>query len=393
MRSFVQKIVFACFIAIIGTSVSGQNSGLTEQERDAQFQQDRQKQAAEFRKWKTEAQGIFTVYSPPVGLSKVITFIGDNTPNSQSNSEAIARLYAVAESACPGFGTAKIERSPTEDGGASIDHQTATNYCSLDTSRSIRGAIRNGQPFITYDGSPYVFVLLLNPNADPKPAIQEISPIRMSDFITSRLTPAINLDGTRQIQSWEMADTVSVEEAKSSRVGSANAKVSNTASADAGEATSNTTPADLKAAIDAIPRANRPIGLIYTEGAWDSYNMTVTFNPHMLFPNGITINPNCTAWNPMKPITKDTAMGCGFDTYRLEGDTAFIDSKSESINDYQGFKKGERVSVNFSNIGGLANNGLNPPGANATWGGDLAMSPSGKIQVGSWSGSTINGSG
>jgi hypothetical protein len=148
----------------------------------------------------------------------------------------------------------------------------------------------------------------------------------------------------------------------------------------------------LQTAIDRIPQDRRPIGLVYSEGPWDSYKMQVTFRPHLLFPNGIAISPNCTSWDPAKPITKTMAMGCEFDRYTLQGRTAYIGRDHESIDDYQGFKKGERLSINFSTVGGLANNGLNA-GSNATWGGELTMSPTGKIQVGSWSGATVSGAG
>jgi hypothetical protein len=151
-------------------------------------------------------------------------------------------------------------------------------------------------------------------------------------------------------------------------------------------------PSSLKAAIDAIPTDRRPIGLVYSEGPWDSYKMQVTFRPHLLFPNGIAISPDCTSWDPAKPITKTMAMGCEFDRYTLQGRTAYIGRDHESIDDYQGFKKGERLSINFSTVGGLANNGLNA-GSNATWGGALTMSPMGKIQVGRWSGATVSGAG
>jgi hypothetical protein len=148
----------------------------------------------------------------------------------------------------------------------------------------------------------------------------------------------------------------------------------------------------LQAAIDRIPKDRRPIGLVYSEGPWDSYKMQVTFRPHLLFPNGIAISPDCTSWDPAKPITKTMAMGCEFDRYTLQGRTAYIGRGHESIDDYQGFKKGERLSINFSTVGGLANNGLNA-GSNATWGGELTMSPTGKIQVGRWSGVTVSGAG
>jgi hypothetical protein len=148
----------------------------------------------------------------------------------------------------------------------------------------------------------------------------------------------------------------------------------------------------LQAAIDRIPKDRRPIGLVYSEGPWDSYKMQVTFVPHLLFPNGIAISPDCTSWDPAKPIAKQSAMGCSYDRYTLEGRTAYFSGDHESIDDYQGFKKGERLSINFSTVGGLANNGLNA-GSNATWGGALTMTPQGKIQVASWSGATVSGAG
>ncbi len=373
-------------VMAMGTPSLAQQPTETKEERDARFLENRQKQAAEFKKWKTETQGIFTVYSPPVGQSKVITFIGDSTWKTEKNKEAFTRLYTVAESACPGFNNVKIEPSVLGNGGGAAYLETAKNYCSLNTTRGLRASINSGQSRIAYDGSPFVFVLLLNPNSDPKPASPEISTIRMAGFIQSQLTPLIKHDGTPQARSWETADA-------DFGGGIASTEISNTSETNAGQMVSKTPSTDLKAAMDAIPAAHRPIGVVYTEGEWDSYNMSISFTPHILFPNGIAISPSCTEWNPMQPITKTSAMGCFFYTYTLKGSTAYLDSKGQSIHDYQGFKKGERVSVNFSNIGGLANNGLNPPGANATWGGDLSMSPSGRIQVGSWSGSSMSGPG
>lgn len=382
---FIRSSLCIILLLAIGVPALAQQQTETTEQFDTRFQESRQKQADEFKKWKTETQGVFTVYTPPSGGSRLISFIGDAGTDSARNVEGIARLALAAESACPGFSKTKPDPSLTSATGATQHLETEKNYCSLTIARSVRLSQSIGQPTITTAGSPMVVVLLLAANSDKEPNDQALSMVYMASYIQSRLTPLIKPDGTAQVPTWE-------SDGNSKIAARTNGTIATLKKNDPlPEAIPNTSSSDLKAVMDAIPRANRPIGLVYTEGAWDSFNMSVTFNAHLLFPNGIAINPKCPAWNPMKPITQTTAMGCGFGTYTLEGDRAYIDGKSESINDYQGFKKGERVSINFSNIGGLANNGLNPAGANATWGGDLTMTPSGQIRVGSWSGATVDG--
>jgi hypothetical protein len=314
----------------------------------------------EMTTWNPESYDTISVFSSPDGFSKIVSYLGEVEKTTDKSNEKYGLLTKLASDNCPEFSSA-----PEEDAGSfRVKGNSGPKIrCTLFTSTNDKGAIFATLLLDDIAGNKkrvdHAFgVHVLSKEPSEKRIIGSGAPVAAASSPTASYAPAV---------------TPAAQNAKQAQAASGSS-------------------ASLKAAIDKIPADRRPIGLVYTEGGWDSYNMMTKWVPHLLFPNGITISPDCKLWDPMRPITKDTAMGCYYDSYRLEGRTAYIDGKGQSIDDYQGFKKGERLSVNFSTVGGLAMNGLNP-GVNSTWGGDLTMTPEGRIGVGSWSGASMSGAG
>jgi hypothetical protein len=323
--------------------------------------------------WKTEKQGIFTVHSPPVGNTKVISFQGDVDRETAKNAEGLTRLMAVAEAACPGFSKKEIVKKKFGAGGT-ISTETDKNYCLLESSRSAKAFVKNGAPAITFDESPLVVVLLLRPKTDNNPASNNVSMGKLAKRILQKLAPAIYLRGTAQ----------------SSEV-MANAAVNNLPGNKSNDIAVPQSPStSLKAAMDAIPRANRPIGMAMKEGEWDSYKMMVEYTNMVLFPSGVAIPATCRNWNPQKPV--GPAMGCGITRYTLSnGRVTFSgDKEPADLSDFSGFMPGKSILINVGNIGG---GGASTYGGsiNQVSGGELKMTLSGDISSGDWVSNSIQG--
>jgi hypothetical protein len=154
--------------------------------------------------------------------------------------------------------------------------------------------------------------------------------------------------------------------------------------------TTTAPPKTLKAAMDAIPDANRPIGMASVEGEWDSYNATITFDNYMLFPGGYAINSECAGWNAMKPPSAQPK--CSTVRYtKLGPNSVRIGGENSDLDLFQPFRAGEMVNYDYGNIGG---------GGASTYGGGtsqisgsgLKLTPSGKVTVSNWTGTTVSGS-
>ena len=165
--------------------------------------------------------------------------------------------------------------------------------------------------------------------------------------------------------------------------------------------------ARLKQAVAAIPAQSRPVGAV-TYGTssyvgWPpSYVYKVT--SRMLFSNGLA--STCADWDPgqfapnrnQPPFVED---GCDLIPWRkTTGTTEFqSDDRSWSAADSGdgviGFKPGERIDIDFGNVGGIGFNFGGGAGAVATStisGGTLRMTSDGWIAVGDWSSTVISGS-
>ncbi len=147
----------------------------------------------------------------------------------------------------------------------------------------------------------------------------------------------------------------------------------------------------LKAAMDAIPVAHRPIGIGVAEGEWDSYNMMTEYNFYALYPGGIALNMKC----PIDPKTPPSRRNCGKTQWTKKDGKIYIDGKKgsdDAASDiYFGFKPGERVSVDFGNISGGSAGGQFTGTTSVVAGDTLKMDVSGNIAIGSWSGASYNG--
>jgi hypothetical protein len=305
--------------------------------------------AADFKNWKSfdTAKG-FEAYAEENEYAFVISFRGGDKSKRASNDDGFKKIMSFAEKICPGM--IEVELESVDESTSRMQHISKAHRCDILVGKNNKGELA------------YVFT------AEKMPA--DLRRDRMGLYIYSKMQGIL---GEGDIKLLENRDSIN-------------------GSATNGTGVSNTQPQTLKEAIDRIPADRRPIGVIYTEGAWDSSNAMATWTPHILFPNGIAISPKCRRWNPLGPIVGEEAMGCGIYKYRLEGRTAYLDGKSESLDDYQGFKKGEMLSINFDRVGGLSPM-MSTPGVNSTWGSELTMTSQGKINVGNWSGATVTGTG
>jgi hypothetical protein len=368
-RSFKYAIMLA-FAAQSGMAFS---QGMTQQEKD-EVNRRQTKQTAELGKWKTEQQGIFTIHIPPTGTSKIISYKSNLQTNGKEWNEVLARLLAVGESACPGFGNSKVNKS---NGSVLMYLDTEKTYCSLDMRMSTKVIEKNGEYLVTYT-NPTAFVLLLNSNSDPEPSDRELSVVRVAGRLAGQMTDFIRPDGTIQPETTESGiDDSGVNAGSSTKVGSTSQSIAS--------------PTSLKAAMDAIPRANRPIGMAMREGEWDSYNMQVEYTNMVLFPGGVAIPATCRNWNPQQSPKNIT--GCGTSSYTLSNGQVRFPGKSDAsdLTDFTGFTAGKSVSIDVGNVSG---GGASTYGASISQvsGGELLMTPSGDISSGDWVSNSLSGS-
>ncbi|MFC4292456.1 hypothetical protein ACFOWX_08515 [Sphingorhabdus arenilitoris] len=141
----------------------------------------------------------------------------------------------------------------------------------------------------------------------------------------------------------------------------------------------------LKASIDRIPAANRPIGMASVEGEYDSYNASITFDNYLLFPGGYAINSTCKGWNPILPPARQT--DCSVVRYTAAGrGMVRIGGSMSETNLFEPFSAGERVSYDYGNISG--NGGA---GYSQTSGSGLKLTRDGQIRLSDWSGTSLSG--
>jgi hypothetical protein len=162
----------------------------------------------------------------------------------------------------------------------------------------------------------------------------------------------------------------------------------------------------LKQAIAAIPAQNRPVGAVtYGTGSYSGWpaSYTYTVTTRMLFGNGLS--STCSDWDPgqfsprrgQPPFATDD---CSLIAWRkAAGAVEFqSDDRSWSSADIAegvfGFKPGERIDIEFGNVGGIGFNFGTPGGVAASTlsGGTLRMTRDGWIAVGDWSTTVISGS-
>jgi hypothetical protein len=164
------------------------------------------------------------------------------------------------------------------------------------------------------------------------------------------------------------------------------------AAGDGKTAPSTAAPTSLKAALDAIPRANRPIGMAF-RSEWNSVSMSMGYTPWLLFANNIALEADCPAWNPAVSLTVSKPRNCDITRYSKTGDKiSFDDDDPIDTGGFFGFKSGDRLTVNMSRQGGGSVGG----GFGATSvlsSGELKMTATGRIDVGSWTGTSTQGGG
>jgi hypothetical protein len=160
--------------------------------------------------------------------------------------------------------------------------------------------------------------------------------------------------------------------------------------------------AALKAIIERIPRANRPIDMAY-RSEWDSVSMSMSFVPWVLFSGGIAVEADCKTWNynftPALGTTSKAAIGCPYAQWRKVGDSIKFDSDdpvdhgdANSPSRFAGFAPGQRIAISMHRqSGGSVSGGFNSS-TSVVSSGELKMSMTGQISVGSWTGVSTQGS-
>jgi hypothetical protein len=365
-RSLKYALLLA-FAAQSGMAFSAQSNIPTEEEVAQEMKVHFAKQDAELAKWKAEKQGDFSVLSPLVGDTKMIIYEGDADEQSARNIEAINRLTTVANTACPGLSNQPIEKQGLMVGGVKA-LETEKNLCQLAMSRSVQFVAVDGQVTSSAQNSPLVIVLLLKPKAQIQSTDSALQMTALARRKLMLLTPLLDLKGNKLIPG--ALATVPVNQ--------------NNASA------SSPAPTSLKAAMDAIPRANRPIGMSMRKDGWDSFNAMIKYTNMVLFPGGVAINADCRNWTPQQSPKNIT--GCGTSSYTLSnGKVRFPgDDEAADLSDFRGFAAGKSVSIKVGNVGGagIASYG---GGINQVSGGELLMTPSGDISSGDWVSNSIQG--
>jgi hypothetical protein len=154
-------------------------------------------------------------------------------------------------------------------------------------------------------------------------------------------------------------------------------------------------PASLKAAINRIPPANRPIDMAY-RSEWDSVSMSMSYVPWVLFADNIAVEADCDTWNysytPSRATISKNAIGCDVATWRkVGGSIKFDDDDPVDHGGFGRFAPGERINIAMRRQGGgSVGGGFGSTSVISS--GDLRMTPAGQIAIGSWSGVTTTGS-
>jgi hypothetical protein len=367
-RSLKYALLLA-FAAQSGMAFSAQSNIPTEEEVAQEMKVHFAKQDAGMAKWKAEKQGDFSVLSPLVGDTKMIIYEGDADEQSARNKEAYYRLTSVADAACPGLS----KQTPVKNGialGGVMKLESDKNICQFSISRSVQFISVNGEIGGSAANSPVVAVLLLKPKSEIESSVAGLQMTALATRKLMLLTPLLDLNGNK---------IAPPEKYKAEESNQTTTSLSSPA------------PTSLKAAMDAIPRANRPIGMSMRKGEWDSFNAITEYINMVLFPGGVAIPATCRDWNPQQSPRANT--GCETTSYTLSnGKVRFPgDDEAADLSDFRGFAAGKSVSIKVGNVGGagIASYG---GGINQVSGGELLMTPSGAISSGDWVSNSISGS-
>jgi hypothetical protein len=142
----------------------------------------------------------------------------------------------------------------------------------------------------------------------------------------------------------------------------------------------------LKTAVARIPVANRPVGMGYLS-EWDSVSMAMGYTPYLLFSGGFAVEADC-AWNPfMSPRESARLNKCDTTIWRGTSANVYVGTDDPvASGGFTGFKAGERLSINMSNVsGGSAGS------TSVLSSGTLRMDMQGNIQIGAWTGTNTQG--
>jgi hypothetical protein len=367
--NYLKYLIMLAFMAQHGMALSqdaGQDEGEIVKARFA-------KQDAVFAKWKSSNEGTFTLYSPPTGDTKIIVYQGEAGETSQKNDEAFDRLGTVANTACPGLLSQPVDKRGLYDGGT-MSLETDKNLCELSMTRSVQIYVKDGQPAFSTANSPMVLVLLLKPKTQCESNDPELKMSALAMRKLIQLTPPLKADGSLII----------------ANSGAASNSPNGPWQASAGS--TSPAPTSLKAAMDAIPRANRPIGMAMRKGEWDSYSRSIEYTNMVLFPGSVAIPADCKGWNPQAPAKNVT--GCDITTYSLANGKVRFPGVDEAVDltDFVGYAPGKPVSIKVGNAGsgssGSSFEGLGGSVIQVSRG-ELLMTPAGDISSGSWVSNSI----
>ncbi len=270
------------------------------------------------------------------------------TPKTKQNERDVARLFASKLAQCPGLVTAPVQA--TANGrGMMLQSSSGLMECAVVVGQG------NGK---------------LAVSVGMQPASDDVGMIRLAEFMA-----------------FNRIDHQSAAPPISNKQGSGG----NTGTTGANGSTGKAAPTSLKAALDAIPRANRPIGMAF-RSEWDSVAMSMSFFPYLLFAGNIALEGDCPTWNPMLSVAQSRPSGCEVVRWTQRGDMIrFDDDDPISAGGFFGFKPGERLNIRMSRQGGGSVGG----GFGATSvvsSGEIILTAAGKIDVGSWTGTSTQGS-
>ncbi len=164
--------------------------------------------------------------------------------------------------------------------------------------------------------------------------------------------------------------------------------------------------AALKAALAAVPKGNVPVfvgisGVGSFSGWPPSYIYTVSARPY--FSNGYMTT--CADWDPALLSPTPDSLGraredCSVQRWRKSGSAIEVEyepgkwsAESESDDTVLRFKAGERLNVNFGNVGASGFSGPGMVNVGTISGDTLQLTPQGEFAAGSWSTTVVSGNG
>lgn len=161
----------------------------------------------------------------------------------------------------------------------------------------------------------------------------------------------------------------------------------------------------LTAAIAAVPAEARPVHIVLDgSGSFSGWPATYVYvvTTYLLFGNGWATR--CSDWDPglLRPTPESLGAAypdCGLRRWRRSGASVELQDEEGSwskptgvIGELRSFKPGERINIDFGNVGGTGFAGA-PGGVSTSMlsGSDLRMSSDGRIAVGGWSSVALSG--